>query len=221
MSFLRIDGPVFRFLETVTNLLLLNLLCLVCCLPVITIGPALTATYYVALKLIRKEETSIFRNFFHSFRQNFKQGLLLGVGVILLAAILLTDLQVLTYLTAIPEAASKVLIVVIGLFLLILAMISVYLFAVLAQFENTIKELIKWSAVLVVRHLPVTILCLVVAALPLLCMIFIPALFLQTVLPVMLLIGFAGIAYIHSYFFVRVFAYYMPKEETDEEESED
>ena len=220
MSFLRIDGPVFRFLETVANLLLLNLLCLVCCLPVITIGPALTANYYVALKLVRKEETSIFRNFFHSFRQNFKQGLLLGVGVMLLAAILLTDLQVLTYLTAIPEAASKVLIVVIGLFLLILAMISVYLFAVLAQFENTIKDLIKWSAILVVRHLPVTLISLVIAALPVLCMIFIPALFLQTVMPIMLLIGFAGIAYLQSYFYARVFAYYMPKEDTEGSEDE-
>lgn len=221
MSFLRIDGPVFRFLETVANLLLLNLLCLLCCLPIITIGPALTATYYVALKLIRKEESGIFRDFFHSFRQNFKQGLLLGLGVILLAAILVTDMQVLTYLPAIPEVISKVLLVVIGLLLLILAMIAVYVFAVLAQFENKTKELIKWSAILAVRHLPVTLVCLVIAALPILCMLFMPALFLQTILPLMLLLGLACIAYIHAYFFVRVFAYYMPKEDSKEEETED
>jgi uncharacterized membrane protein YesL len=218
MHFLRIDGPVFRFLETIANLLLLNLLFVICCIPVVTIGPALTATYYVALKIVRQEETGIFRDFFHSFRQNFKQGLLLGVGVILLAGLLLTDLQVLTYLPAIPAGVSKVLLVVTGLLLLILAMIAVYLFAVLAQFENTTKELIKWSAILVVRHLPVTVICLVVAALPILCMLFIPALFLQVVMPVMLLLGFAGIACIHAYFYVRVFAYYMPKEEEESEE---
>lgn len=217
MSFLRIDGPVFRFLETVANLLLLNLLCVVCCLPIITIGPALTATYYVALKLIRKEESGIFRNFFHSFRQNFKQGLLLGLGVILLAAILVADMQVLSYSPAIPEAVAKVLLVATGLLLLIFAMVCVYVFAVLAQFENSTRALIKWSAILAIRHLPVTLICLVLAALPILCMLFIPSLFLQTVMPLMLLIGFALIAYIHAYFFVRVFAYYMPKEETEEE----
>ena len=218
MSFLRIDGPVFRFLETLTNLLLLNILCLVCSIPVVTIGPSLTATYYVALKIIRKEETGIFKNFFHSFRENFKQGMVLGLGVTVLAALLLADLSVLTYLPAIPEGISKVLLVVTGVLLLILAFISVYLFAVLAQFENETKEIIKWSAILAVRHLPVTLICLLIAAIPVLCMIFIPVLFLEAVLPITLLIGFSGIAYIHAFFFVRVFAYYMPKEEESEEE---
>lgn len=220
MHFLRIDGPVFRFLETVANLLLLNLCFLVCSLPIVTIGPALTATYYVALKMIRKEESGIFKNFFHAFRLNFKQGLLLGLGVMVLAAVLLVDMQVLTYFPAIPEAISKVLMVVIGLLLLILAMIAIYLFAVLAQFENTTKELIKWSAIVALRHLPVTLICLVIAAVPVLCMIFIPALFLQTVMPLMLLLGFAFIAYLHAYFYVRVFAYYMPSEEQPEAEEE-
>lgn len=220
MHFLRIDGPVFRFLETVANLILLNLLFLVCSLPIVTIGPALTATYYVALKMIRKEDSGIFKNFFHAFRLNFKQGLLLGLGVMVLAAVLLVDMQVLTYLPAIPEAVSKVLMVVIGLLLLILAIIAIYLFAVLAQFENTSKELLKWSAIVAVRHLPVTLISLVIVAVPVLCMLFIPTLFLQTVLPIMLLMGFAGIAYLQSYFYVRVFAYYMPSEEQQEEEEE-
>ena len=220
MHFLRIDGPVFRFLETVANLILLNLLFLVCSLPIVTIGPALTATYYVALKMIRKEDSGIFKNFFHAFRLNFKQGLLLGLGVMVLAAVLLVDMQVLTYLPAIPEAVSKVLMVVIGLLLLILAIIAIYLFAVLAQFENTSKELLKWSAIVAVRHLPVTLISLVIVAVPVLCMLFIPTLFLQTVLPIMLLMGFAGIAYLQSYFYVRVFAYYMPSEEPQEEEEE-
>ena len=115
-------------------------------------------------------------------------------------------------------AAALVLLVVTGVLLLILAFISVYLFAVLAQFENETKEIIKWSAILAVRHLPVTLICLLIAAIPVLCMIFIPVLFLEAVLPITLLIGFSGIAYIHAFFFVRVFAYYMPKEEESEEE---
>lgn len=220
MQFLRFDGPVFRFLETVTNLLILNLLFLVCSIPIVTIGPALTATYYVALKLIRREESGIIKNFFHAFRLNFKQGLLMGLGVLLLAAALLADLHILTYVAAIPEGISKVLLIVTVVLLMILAMIAVYLFAVLAQFENTTKELIKWSAILAVRHLPVTLVSIAIAAVPVLVMIFLPAVFLQYGFPIMLLIGFSVIAYLHSYLFVRVFSYYIPSEDTNEEDQE-
>lgn len=215
MRFLRIDGPVFRFLETITNLLLLNLLFLVCSLPIVTLGPSLTATYYVALKIVRKEETGIFKNFFHSFRMNFKQGLILGVGVLLLAAIVVVDMQALTYVIAIPETVSKVLTFVIGLLGLILCIIAVYLFAVLAQFDNKLSELIKWSAIIAVRHLPVTLVSLVLFAAPVIVFYFFPAFFLQTILPVLLLVGFSGIIYIQSSLLVRVFSYYIPAEDNE------
>lgn len=221
MRLFRIDGPVYRFLETVTNLILLNLLFLVCSIPVITIGPSLTATYYVALKIIRKEETSIFKNFFHSFRMNFKQGMILGIGTVLLFAVLLVDIRALTYLTAIPEDVAKVLVFVVGFLFLIVTAIAVYLFAVLAQFDNKLRELIKWSAIIALRHLPVTLLFLLIVAVPILIMYLRPAVFLQIVFPIMLLVGFAGIAYIQSYFLVRVFSYYIPKEENEEEEDDE
>ena len=221
MRLFRIDGPVYRFLETITNLLLLNLLFLVCSIPIVTIGPSLTATYYVTLKMIRNEETNIFKNFFQSFRTNFKQGMILGIGVLLLLAILLIDIRALTYLTTIPEDFAKVLVFVVGFLLLIVTAIAVYLFAVLAQFDNKSKELIKWSAIIALRHLPVTLLFLLIVAIPILIMYLRPAVFLQIVFPIMLLAGFAGIAYIQSYFLVRVFSYYIPKEEEDSQEDEE
>ena len=221
MRFFRIDGPFYRLLETITNLIILNFLFLVCSIPIVTIGPALTASYYVTLKIVRNEETSIIKNFFHSFRMNFKQGLLLGIGVILLAAVLLVDIRALTYLTVIPKEVSKVLIYVIGFLLLLLALVSVYLFAVLAQFENKLSELIKWSAVLVIRHLPSTVICLVILAAPVLIFYFAPAFFLRTLLPVLLLLGFSGIAYLQSRFLVPVFDYYIPKKEEESSEEED
>ena len=218
MRFLRIDGPFFRFLEIITNLLLLNLLFLVCSIPIVTIGPSLTATYYVALKIVRKEETGIVKNFFHSFRMNFKQGLILGVGLLLLAAIFVVDIQALTYMITIPEAVSKVLTFVIGFLGLLLAMIAVYIFAVLAQFDNKLSELIKWSAIIAVRHLPVTLVSLVMVAAPLLVFYFFPAFFLQTIFPIILLLGFSGIAYMQSCLLVKVFSYYIPSEDTERAE---
>lgn len=219
MQLFKIDGPVFRFLETVANLIILNILFLICSIPIVTIGPALTATYYVTLKIIRGEEIGITKNFFHSFRENFKQGLVLGVGVILLAALLLLDIHALVYLITIPKAIADILLFAVGLILLVLVLIAVYIFAVLAQFDNKTSELIKWSAIIAVRHFPITLLSVAMAAVPVIFFCFFPGIFVQTIMPIMLLMGFSGIAYLQSYFYVRVFAYYIPAEE--EENSED
>ena len=56
-------------------------------------------------------------------------------------------------------------------------------------------------------------------AIPFLVLYFLPATFFQTVLPLMLLMGFSGIGFLQSYFYVRVFAYYIPSEENTDEES--
>ena len=67
------DNPVWRFIGKLGDLVLLNLLWLICCIPVFTAGAATTAVYYVTLKLVRDDDGSTIKSFFHSFTQNFKQ----------------------------------------------------------------------------------------------------------------------------------------------------
>ncbi|MGN1184899.1 MAG: DUF624 domain-containing protein, partial [Oliverpabstia sp.] len=67
------DNKFFTFMGKVADLMILNLLCIVCCLPIVTAGASITALYYVTLKIARNEETYIARGFFHSFKENFKQ----------------------------------------------------------------------------------------------------------------------------------------------------
>ncbi|MFQ9510793.1 MAG: DUF624 domain-containing protein, partial [Lachnospiraceae bacterium] len=51
-----LDNPVWRFIGKLVDVALLNLLWIICCIPIVTIGPATTAMYYVTLKLVRDEE---------------------------------------------------------------------------------------------------------------------------------------------------------------------
>ena len=69
------DNPVWRFIGKLGDLILLNLLWTVCSIPVITIGASPTAVYYVTLKMVRDENDSTVRSFFHSFKDiiNSKQ----------------------------------------------------------------------------------------------------------------------------------------------------
>ena len=73
------DSPMMRALGVVWDLIVLNLLFLVCCIPVVTIGPAITALHYVTTKMAgEKDGTPVVGNFFKSFRANFRQGVLMG-----------------------------------------------------------------------------------------------------------------------------------------------
>lgn len=61
--FFNIDSPIMHFLGRVADLMILNLVTLICCLPVVTIGASLTAMHYVLLKMVRNRESYIVRSF--------------------------------------------------------------------------------------------------------------------------------------------------------------
>lgn len=67
------DNPVIRFLGRLFDLVVLNIIFLLLCIPVITIGASITSLYYVLLKIVRGEDPYILRSFFKAFRQNFFQ----------------------------------------------------------------------------------------------------------------------------------------------------
>ena len=73
MNILRPDSEVMEFLGKATDLIILNLLCVLCSIPIITIGAAFTAKYYVSMKIAKGEEPSAVKSFFKSFCLNFKQ----------------------------------------------------------------------------------------------------------------------------------------------------
>ena len=81
------DNRIIRILTTLCDFLILNILWLVCSVPVITAGASTTALYSVMFKIIKKEEGDIIKSFLKAFRQNFKQStiiwlLLIGTGYI-------------------------------------------------------------------------------------------------------------------------------------------
>ena len=65
------DNKFFEVLGKITDIIILNLLCIISCLPIITIGASVTATYFVALQMVRNEETYIIREFIKRFKENF------------------------------------------------------------------------------------------------------------------------------------------------------
>ena len=63
-SFFNMDSPIMRFLSRLCDLMILNILCLICCIPIVTIGASITALYSVTLKMVKGEDSYIAKGFF-------------------------------------------------------------------------------------------------------------------------------------------------------------
>ena len=86
------ENPVIAFLNKMADLILLNLIFLLCCIPVVTIGPAITALYAVSLRSVRYGDGYVIQTFFRSFKQNFKQSFVVGMIGLLFVCLLFIDL---------------------------------------------------------------------------------------------------------------------------------
>lgn len=158
-----LDNGFFRFMGKVCDMILLDILTLVLCLPVVTIGPALTALFYVTMKIVRDEEGYVFRGFFKSFKQNFVQGFLLELIVAAAALILYFDIRVVNnWMTENNSLLIRLLFFALIGFALICTVTVVYIFPVLAKFDNPTKKVLVNSVMMAVRHLPNSVLMVVV-----------------------------------------------------------
>lgn len=221
------DNKFFTFMGRVADLIILNLLCIVCCIPIVTIGPAITAMFYVTLKMVRNEESYIVKGFFHSFKENLKQGIIINIIVLVVFAMLSIDISL---VRAMEGTMYKVLFYIFLALLFLSMMVYLYIYPVLSKFYNTIKRTFINAFLMSIRHLPYSILMLVISLLPF-GILFIPSFQVQSLLFMLFTImGGALIAYINSHFFVKIFDKYIPEEETEtagddewhvEEESED
>ena len=192
----------------VGDLMLLNLICLVCCLPIITIGASLTSLYYVTMKMVRDEESYLIKSFFKSFKDNFKQSAIINLIILVAGGILFLDFQIISQL---PGFAGKALFVFFSMIAIFLFMEYLYVYPVLAKFYNTVAGTMKVALLMSIRHLPQTGLMLVISAVPL-AFFFIPDAKIQSLfLMVLFLFGGASIAYINSIFFVKIFDKYIPE----------
>lgn len=162
--FFDMESPIMRALNRVADMMILNLLMIVCCLPVITIGASVTAMHYVILKMVRGEEGYLVKGFFKSFAANFKQATLIWLLMMVVIAVYIGDALIFSFSGMVFPKPLVIAVIAVGV---ILFLISMYVFPLLARFENTIRNTIKNAALMAVANLPKTILMAVFYALPL------------------------------------------------------
>jgi len=206
-------------MNRVADLIILNLLCIACCLPVVTIGPAITAMFYVTLKIVRNEECYIIRGFFHSFRDNLKQGIIIHIIMVFIAAIIFVDMYFCWQIQS-SLLLGKILFGLFSALAVVYFMVFIYIYPLLARFSNTTKNMFLNALLMSIRHLPQTIVILALTIIPLMIM-FSHSIILDWGLLICALVGFSGLATLSSFLFVNIFDKYTPKKETQTTQIDD
>lgn len=214
-GFFNYDNPVWRFIGKFGDLIILNVLWLVCSLPIFTIGASTTAVYYVTLKLARDDDGYTIRSFFKSFKENFKQSTIIWLILLLAGAILGVDLYFFARLFNGSSTVKTVMLTVFLAMALIYAAVAMYIFPLQSRFYNPLKRTFFNAFFMSIRHLFRTIGMIVIDG------VLVAAGFVFMIPPVLMifmLFGFPLLAFINSYILSPVFNIYMPKEERAEEE---
>lgn len=197
MRFLELDSPLMQALNKLGDLMWLNVLTLICCIPIVTIGPSLTAMHYIALKIARNEEGYITRDFFKSFRANLRQGIIIGLILIFVLVVLAGDFFIISYSGLEFSSIMRSMLMAIFFFVMFTAM---FLFPVLAKFENTVLNTIKNAFIIGIAQLPKTILMMVLFAIPPLLFIYLPQ-----IIPIVFLFGLSVPAWVSAKLYSKFF----------------
>ena len=172
--------------------------------------------YYVTMKMVRNEESYIARSFFKSFKENFKQGVAIWMMALVLILLEFMDFFIMKQLSGGIYTVVKYGLLVIAL---LMAMILQYVFPLLAKFYNTVKNTIRNALLMSLRHLPYTILMLLINIAPIIAMLLNTMIFSYGILAYFLL-GFSTLAFANSFFLVKIFDKYIPQDEDAEEEKD-
>lgn len=200
-----LDNGFFTTINKIVDMVLLSIVWSILCIPIITIGPATAALYYTTVKVVRRERGYLMKEFFRSFRLNFKLGLLSGITITALFLILFFNRN---FASELESNYKFILWSVYNALIILLFLISIYIFPILSRFKMSYGSLFKTSLFMAIKHFPTTILIGVII------IVFGLATYLFFIL---FLIAPAVCALLVSFLMERVLKKYMPEKSEDAE----
>ena len=147
------ESSLMYYMTKAGWVIILNIVFLISCLPVFTIGTAVTSFYYAMMKSIRRDRSYPLLEYWSSFKRTFVKGSMVTVGTGIWISLI-------WYLWNIAAVSGEET----GLFLqkfytgllVVTGAILIYLFPVMSRFTMKLSSMVKLSFVMAVRFLPYT-----------------------------------------------------------------
>jgi len=207
MNFNLNDNPIMRGLARIFDLVVLNLLFIICSVPIITIGASTTAMYAVTLKMVKNEEGYIVKGFLQAFKENFKMST--KAWLIMFPVSLLVYINILLSMEM-PSLGSLFMVIFIIIGMLVI-FVGVYVYPLIARYENSLKATFRNALLLAIGRLPYTILLVIIHVAPVIITVIDLHTFVYGIM-IWLMIGFSLINWCCSMILRRVFVIFDEKE---------
>lgn len=169
-------SPDSKFMSLCVRLVALfkiNLLWLVCSLPIVTVG-ASTCAMIACLNSMKQEEDCGARIFFRAFRQHFPKATALWLLIVFLGAMLALDYRIIAYMTF-PGRMAVIGVIFFCGFALVL--VGGIIFPLQVRYPGTIRDTVVNAVLLSIAHLPRMLLVTAMNILPTLLLVVIPQVF--------------------------------------------
>ncbi|MBD1381537.1 YesL family protein [Metabacillus arenae] len=199
-----LDGPLFKFLSSAVDLVILNFLFFLFCIPILTMGASMTALYSVLMKMVRDEEKDIVKSFLLSFKKNFTQSTIVWFIMSAAGFFLFANLIFLGNLSGVPKIFFASMLLIFGCVYLC---ILLFIFPYMARYEDTIKKSLLNSLLVGLSNFPYLLVLIILTVVPVI-FVFSSSIGLLTGLYFGTFGGFALLAFLNSYLFRKAFSKY-------------
>lgn len=217
MNIFNSDGWFARIFGTIGDIIVVNILFIICSIPIFTMGASMSAMYYTLLKKQRTGETGgIIKLFFKGFKDNFKKSTIAWLLFLLIAFVFSLDFNL--FGKGGPQE-NKLMYYTSVIFFILICFIAIYLFPVISAFENTLKNLILQSIYMAAKNFIFTIIIMILYTLPAYFLLASPQVFMVGIF-ILIVCGFGLIAYLSSFMFIKAFSPYLEdvtKQYTDDD----
>lgn len=199
----RLDSSFMKFLTLVTNLVCLNVLWLLCCLPVITAGAATVAMYYVIFQYITQQDDTVVKPFLKAFKENFRIATPIWILTLLIGLALAAEGFYLS------QGAENWLVLVFAVITFIYIGATSYLYPLMARYDAPVRSAVINSFALSAKHLFSTVLVVALNVIAPALLIYDTNAFMKIGI-LWTLGGFALLAYLNGRILLSIFKKYEP-----------
>ncbi|MFS9078694.1 YesL family protein [Streptococcus infantis] len=145
------DNVLMRFSEKVLDIVTANLLFVVSCLPIVTIGVAKISLYQTMFEIKKSRRVPVFKIYIRAFKQNLRLGLQLGLLELGIVLISFLDLYLFWGQAGLAFQVLKAICLGILIFLTLVMLAS---YPIAARYELTWKEVLQKGLLLVSFNFP-------------------------------------------------------------------
>ena len=162
-GFFNADNKLWSSVNSAVDAILLNIMWLITCIPIVTIGAATTAFYYTTHKVIRNQRSGIWKEYWSSFRGNFKQATKIWMIFLAIFVVFYFDINICVEYLKAGEQIGIMAYFFYGLLAVVLIWFM-YVFAYMARFEDKIKTTLKNAAIMAFTNPGYSLIVLVLVA---------------------------------------------------------